>query len=368
MRIVYLLLSPTFGMHQYTADLANRMAEAGHDVHLVTSIHAPQTAYSPQVAVHTPVTSRSTGFSRQGLRLNELHRAQALVERLRPTLIHITGVHVWNPLLLRRWHERIPVVHTLHDLDPHVGVRFAPLIRAWNHMVIARADHLLVHGEVYRKRLLALGVPATRVTMTPLLHSFVSHNQLNGVDIIEPQFEPWALFFGRLERYKGVAQVIAAAAALPASVEQSTHLVLAGQGDLPALLNGPLPASVAVRNYLITDQEAIDLFQRCSLLVLPYIDATQSALIASAYYFGKPVIVTAVGALPEYVQPGRTGWVVPPDDVPALAQQLADALSDPHKLRRMGQAGQAWYREQRGLEWKTITAMYHQVSQHSEAM
>ena len=41
MRICYTLLSPAFEMHQYTADLANRMAQAGHDVHLVTSSHAP---------------------------------------------------------------------------------------------------------------------------------------------------------------------------------------------------------------------------------------------------------------------------------------------------------------------------------------
>ena len=36
MRICYVLLSPSFGMHQYIADLANRMAQAGHEAHLVT--------------------------------------------------------------------------------------------------------------------------------------------------------------------------------------------------------------------------------------------------------------------------------------------------------------------------------------------
>lgn len=349
-------------MHQYTADLANRMAEVGHDVHLVTSAYAPRSAYSPQLSIHTPVATRSTGFSRQGLQIDQLQRVQKLVEHLAPDLIHITGVHVWNPLLLRRWRGRIPVIHTLHDLDPHVGVRFAPLIRAWNRMVTAWSDHLLVHGEVYRKRLLAAGVPADGVTMTPLLHLFVSHDQLTGISTLEPQFESWALFFGRLEHYKGVAQVVAAAGALPVNSEQSIRLVLAGQGNLAALLNAPIPVSVAVRNELITDQEAIDLFQRCSLLVLPYIDATQSALIASAYYFAKPVIVTNVGALPEYVQPEQTGWVVPPGDVAALAQQLSDAFSDTQRLRHMGKAGQAWYREQRGLEWKTMTSMYQQVA------
>lgn len=47
MRIVYVLLSPTFGMHQYTADLANRMAEQGHAVVLVTTTTFARDRYSP---------------------------------------------------------------------------------------------------------------------------------------------------------------------------------------------------------------------------------------------------------------------------------------------------------------------------------
>ena len=42
MRICYVVLSPTFGMHQYTADPANRMAAAGHELHLVTTTRAPR--------------------------------------------------------------------------------------------------------------------------------------------------------------------------------------------------------------------------------------------------------------------------------------------------------------------------------------
>jgi glycosyltransferase involved in cell wall biosynthesis len=49
-------------------------------------------------------------------------------------------------------------------------------------------------------------------------------------------------------------------------------------------------------------------------LVLPYRDATQSALVAHAYFFRKPAIVTRTGALPEYVVEGETGWVVPRAD------------------------------------------------------
>ena len=98
-------------------------------------------------------------------------------------------------------------------------------------------------------------------------------------------------------------------------------------------------------------------------MALPYLDATQSALIASAYYFGKPVIVSDAGALAEYVQEGATGWIVPAGNVEALANALSTALSDPDLARRLGAAGRAWYHEQRAEEWHTLTTLYRSLSE-----
>lgn len=366
MRILYLLLSPTFGMHQYTADLANRMAGAGHDVHLVTTARAPRPPYSPQVQIHTPVDTRSTGFAPDGMNLAALRRVLAAIDQITTQapapVVHLTGVHLWNPALLRSLRSRgLPTIHSLHDLDPHLGVRFGRLIRLWNRAVLASADQILVHGQAYRQRLLDQGLPPERVTGTPLLHLFLSYSGFASLTACDIQSEPWALFFGRLERYKGVAQLLAAGARLSSSTSHHSRLVLAGPGSLSALLLDSLPPNVEVRNRLIDDQEGIDLFRRCGLLVLPYLDATQSALIASAYYFHKPVVVTAAGALAEYVVEGQTGWVVPPGDVAALADVLAAALSDPARLRRMGAAARTWYDQQRAAEWTTLLAMYASV-------
>ena len=53
---------------------------------------------------------------------------------------------------------------------------------------------------------------------------------------------------------------------------------------------------------------------------------------------GLPVIATDVGQIPYTVEAGRSGWLVPACDVVALADALADALSTPEKLAKMGQA------------------------------
>ena len=364
MRICYILLSPTFGMHQYTADLANRMAEAGHDAHLVTTAHVPSDRYGTCVDIKTPVETTSTGFSREVVAIRAFRRALQAIRQANPDVIHFTGPHLWNVFLIHALRAvDIPIVHTIHDLHPHAGAFYGRLLYFWNRSVRNNADHLLVHGGRHREEMLTQGVEPSRVTYTPLMHLFLSYKQEHQLVQAPPslQYEPWALFFARLEVYKGLPILIEAARRIAPTLESSPSVILAGRGQLEKLGLGPIPPNVEVRNRLIDDQEAIDLFSRCGLVALPYIEASQSALIAAAYYFGKPVIVTRTGALPEYVVQGETGWVVPPNDPQALADTLQTALKDPDCLASMGRAGRAWYERQRQVEEGTLQEMYAEL-------
>ena len=111
-------------------------------------------------------------------------------------------------------------------------------------------------------------------------------------------------------------------------------------------------------NRRIQSQEGSDLFQNCSVLVLPYTGATQSALPATAYAFGKPVIVADSGAMSEVVQPDVTGWVVPAGDPDALATCLAAVHDKPELLAAAGCAGRRWYDEQRSRQQADLTRFY----------
>jgi glycosyltransferase involved in cell wall biosynthesis len=368
MRLVYVLLSPTFGMHQYTADLANRMAAAGHEVHLVSTSRLPGDRYSPAVQIHTPLATRTTGFSREALSYPPISRLSELIYGLAPGVVHFTGPHLWNPLLVRRLlRGGLPVVHTIHDLDPHHGAGYGALLYAWNRLVSRSGVHILVHSAAYRERLLAAGLAPECVTATPLLHLFLAYGP-DGVGERAPlDYGPWALFFGRLERYKGLTDLFSACALLEQSGAYSPapsgpRVVVAGPGSLAGLWPGRLPAGLELRNRLIGDEEGIDLFRRCGLLVLPYVEASQSALIGAAYYYRKPVLVTRAGALPEYVEDGCTGYVVEPGQPEQLAACLQEMLADPARLAQMGAAGRAWYDWQRPVESQALCAMYEKVS------
>jgi glycosyltransferase involved in cell wall biosynthesis len=349
-------------MHQYTADLANRQRLAGAEVHLVTTRRAPLDRYAPGITLHTPTQTGDSGFSPDAFRPQDLGRLQSVVRKLQPNLVHITGPHLWNPLLLSGLRRAgIPTVHTLHDLHPHTGAPYGRLLYLWNGWIQRGTSHLLVHGRCHERELVRQGLDPSRLTCTPLTHLFVGHAEALRLETAPPKvrYEPWILFLGRIEAYKGLDLLIKAARRVD---PEQVRVTIAGPGNLEGLVQREIPANVEVRNHLIGDDEAMDLFSRCGLLVLPYIEASQSALVAAAYCFCKPVIVTNVGALPEYVQDDRsqtaTGWITAPGNAQALARLMQNAIEDPGRLARMGLAGRSWYERNRRTEGSVLRQMY----------
>lgn len=353
--LVYVLLSPTFGMHQYTADLARQAVVAGCDVHVVTTTTAPHDRYATHVRLHTPIAHATTGFAREGARPEGLGRVWRQIMALRPDVVHFTGVHLWNPLLLALLRARgVATVHTLHDLDPHPDVRFGRLIRLWNHLIVTGAEQLLVHAEHYRQRL-AVWRSTAHLHAWPLTHTFLSAAAEEMLAKAPPPrtWEPWVLFFGRVEAYKGVDVLLAAARRQAGDLPS---VVVAGRSRARL---GALPPGVIHLNRHVDDRLGWDLFRRCRAVVLPYTGATQSALPAAAYAFGKPVIVSDSGALAESVMPGRTGWVTPAGATTALAAVLADVRArTPAVLTELGDAGRAWRMAARTHERQLLGALY----------
>ena len=107
-----------------------------------------------------------------------------------------------------------------------------------------------------------------------------------------------------------------------------------------------------VHNYRIPYKEGAELLQRCSLVVLPYIEASQSGVIPTAYGFKKPVVVTDVGSIPEIVDDGVTGFIVLPRNSEALADAIVKLLKDEKLRRQMGE--NAYKKLKTDLSWNDI--------------
>ncbi|WP_279184938.1 glycosyltransferase family 4 protein, partial [Thermus thermophilus] len=130
-------------------------------------------------------------------------------------------------------------------------------------------------------------------------------------------------FFGRLEAYKGIDILVKAILAL----EGRRRALIAGPGQVPRILRRAMrehPSWFEVHNRYVPDEEAALFFQRASVLVLPYRQATQSSLPLIGAAFGLAVVASAVGAFVEDV-PRVGGILVPPNNPQTLAQVLAIA-------------------------------------------
>ena len=149
------------------------------------------------------------------------------------------------------------------------------------------------------------------------------------------------LFFGRIYPYKGL-DVLIRSMALVTRQFSDISLVIAGEGDNFSNYRREMvdPHFFEVRNRHIPDKEAAQLFTDADIVVLPYVEASQSGVLAIANAFAKSVIVTNVGELGRAVVDGVSGLVVPPADERSLADAILKLATNADIRAQLGNAGQ----------------------------
>lgn len=288
---------------------------------------------------------------REPANLSMVWQLRRRLKAQRPDLLHITFRHWWGSPGLGLF-SSYPVVATVHDVGPHPGdyswwsnPRIAyPLSWRW-------ADQVIVHSNADRQKLLSdHGCQPDRVQVIPI----------GPYDF----YQVWArrdrqekpntvLFFGRIWAYKGLEVLIEAEPLITREVP-GARIVIAGQGDSfdryeQAMVN---PDHFEVHNHYIPDEVVAELFQSASVVVLPYVEASQSGVISIASAFGKPVVATNVGGIPEVISHGQTGYLVPPSDPTALAEAVIALLRDPTTKQEMGR--KALEKATGELSWQNI--------------
>ena len=117
-------------------------------------------------------------------------------------------------------------------------------------------------------------------------------------------------------------------------------IIIAGTGeDLEIYNQLIIKNKTEIRNYQISLKEMFYLFKNSTLVVLPYLDATQSGIIPLAYEFGKPVIVTSVGSIPEVVKNGKEGIIVSPRSSRELGLAISYVLKNRKVQKSFGKHG-----------------------------
>jgi glycosyltransferase involved in cell wall biosynthesis len=243
-----------------------------------------------------------------------------------------------------------PRVFTAHDVVPREPRRGQ--VAAFGR--IARAmDAVVVHSEHGAERLRSsLGVPAERIRVIP--HGAFEH--LTRLPSERPLPEelarvegPVILFFGYLSRYKGVDVLLDAFASVSGAELWVAGVPRVDMDELRALA-ARAPGVVRFLPRFVEDEELPALFRRADVVALPYRQIDQSGVLYTALAFGRPLLVSRVGGLPELADRHGAAVAVPPEDPEALGEALARLVADPAERDRLAEAAARVAREEYSWE------------------
>jgi len=137
---------------------------------------------------------------------------------------------------------------------------------------------------------------------------------------------PVILFFGFVREYKGLKYLIAAMPEILTKIPATLLIVGEFWKDKAVYLKMiddlGIGAHVKIVDAYVPNEDVDQYFNAADLVVQPYVSATGSGVVQMAFGFNKPVVATAVGSLPEIVEDGKTGFVVPPADPFAIARAV----------------------------------------------
>lgn len=354
MRIALISLARRGGMVHFHAELANALHKILPETIAITSLSASSSYYSPEILK----LNVNTGRGAVGTLLNAvnpflLYRLYKLLQRCQADIFHIVASHEWNPLLAQFF--RIlgkPMVFTLHDPEHHLGAPF--YTRISDGILIKKSNAIIVLSKLGKAQLLSKGVMQEKIFHIPHgMYSFFTQWHKEKV-----QQEKILLFFGRIEPYKGLGLLLKAFTKVAGDLPD-WKLVIAGNGDLTPYSSDLQHPQIEVINKYIPDEEVTGLMERSRIVVLPYIEATQSGVIPIAYAFARPVIATDVGSLKEMVIHGSTGLLIPPGNLSELAQAIKTLATDDLLCSQMGHFAFEWSRSE--WSWERIAQRHIEV-------
>ncbi len=231
---------------------------------------------------------------------------------------------VWQPALgyiaWRLKKKGIKVIYLCHNVMDHEENWLKKQV---SRKGISIADGYIVHSGEEAKQI-KLFKPSAKIMRRP--HPIFTHFPKPSGKL-KKRGKLELLYFGLIRPYKGVDVLIDAIKKLN---DPEVHLTIVGEvwGDknkekLTNQLKQYGQDNIEHNFEYVDEKEAAEYFDRADVVVLPYLSATGSGVVTLAYYYGKPVLATAVGGLPDVVSNGETGRLVRPGNAVELAKTIA---------------------------------------------
>jgi D-inositol-3-phosphate glycosyltransferase len=157
---------------------------------------------------------------------------------------------------------------------------------------------------------------------------------------------PVLLFFGMIKPNKGLIYLLRAMPEILRAIPDA-RLVIAGEPVedfdhyAAAIRELGIEHAVITRLGYVPDEDAGAYFHSADVVVLPHTEVSLSGVAWVALGFGRPIVGTNVGGLPDLIEEGMNGTLVAPGSSEALSQAIIRILNDPERLERMGERARA---------------------------
>lgn len=254
--------------------------------------------------------------------INLVFKTYAWIKKINPDVIHLLSpLDVFSSVL---YLFRKKMVLTMHDPFPHTGENSARRTFFTN-LAMKLVQKFVLLNDIQKEDFKKLfNIKENQI----LVNKIGIFDYLNLWKKSTTKENHNVLFFGRISPYKGIEYLCEAMLKVKERVPDAT-LTIAGGGKMYFDVSPYEKFDwVKIINRYVGMEELAGLLQDCALTVCPYTDATQSGVIMTSYSLCKPVVATNVGGLGEMVDSGKSGLLVPPKNVGALADAIIALLKD----------------------------------------
>lgn len=263
----------------------------------------------------------------------ENYKLRKFVNKSKFDIIHTDDYYKGMRNWIYETGAKIIVSH--HDPFPHSGEHFKNEVAVYNHVIRNSNGSVLLNKKQLSEFCDFYHIAPQTVLINSLgvydnIRSFIKELPENGI-------KNNILFFGRISQYKGIEYLCEAIKKVHRMMPEIT-LTIAGGGSLYFDFEPYKDLEyIKLINRYVDMEELASLLSASDITVCPYTDATQSGVIMTSYSLGKPVIATNVGGLPEMVDNGKTGILIPPRDSDALADAILSLYKEENKINEMSQ-------------------------------
>ena len=231
----------------------------------------------------------------------------------------------------------VPYILHMHggDFGRYYRERCGPLAKRFLAALYRNAQTVIALSDEWKGAIEAV-VPDARVVVVP--------NPIEVPDKPAPlDGRPTVLYLGMVKEAKGVYDLLRAWPTVRAEHPEA-KLVFGGSGELDKART--LAAELGVADSLelpgwTTGAAKEELLKRATVFILPsHFEALPMAVL-EAMAAGLPVVATRVGGIPDAIDHGRDGILIPPHDTAAIADRLSELLADSGRRRQLAAAARA---------------------------